>query len=146
MKAFIWIILLSSVCFAQQLRVRVLNARNQQPLEKQTVTVQYLSEKPPSASSPLRLETDNRGEARFTLPNPVPTSVNIKVSLTSEHWHCGCWVMADTAQVLRNGVAQPPSSKRAKKTETVRAEPGEVVILARPLTFGERLLYPFLKQ
>jgi hypothetical protein len=65
MKAFCWVFFLSSLCSAQELTVYVLNAKNRQPLAKQTVTVQYLNEKPPGALSPVSLQTDNRGEARF---------------------------------------------------------------------------------
>jgi hypothetical protein len=147
MKALGWILLLSSLCSAQELSVRVLNAKNRRPLAKQSVTVQFLSEKPPSAPSPLRLQTDDRGEVGFALPNPIPATINVVVSLTSEHWNCGCWVMVETAKVLHNGVLGPlPSGDNTKNVETLRPEPGEVVILASPFTFWERLLYPLVKE
>src|SRR3954469_2119208 len=82
MKAFCWIFFLSSLCSAQELTVYVLNAKNRQPLAKQTVTVQYLNEKPPGALSPVSLQTDNRGEARFKVPSPLPRTVDVRVCPT----------------------------------------------------------------
>lgn len=146
MKALAWILLLSSLCPAQELIVRVLNAKNRNPLAKQTVTVQYLYEKPPSASSPVRLQTDNHGEARFPLPSSANVEVNVMVSLTSEHWNCGCWVMAESAKVLQYGVVGPTPSVNTKDAESFKPGPGEVVILASPFTRWQRLLYPLVKE
>jgi hypothetical protein len=146
MKALCWILLLCTQCSAQELTVRVLNAKNRQPLPKQTVTVQYLNEKPPGASAPVTLKTDDHGEARFSVPSPLPATVNVMVSLTSEHWNCGCWVMAETAKVLHDGVAGPLPSVNTKNVESFRPEPAEVVILASPFTFWQRLLYPLVKE
>ena len=146
MKAFCWILLLSSLCPAQELTVRVLNAHNRAPLAKQTVTVQYLNERPAGASSPLSLQTDSHGEVRFSVPSPLPATVDVKVALTSEHWHCACWVMVEAGKVLREGVAQAAPSKSGKAIKDITSQPGEVIIMARPFTFGETLLYPFVKD
>jgi hypothetical protein len=54
--------------------------------------------------------------------------------------------MAETAKLLRDGTVQPVQIKNAKNTDTLKSEPGSVVILARPFTLGERLFYPFVKQ
>ena len=146
MKAFCWIFLLSSLCSAQELTVCVLNAKNRQPLAKQTVTVQYLNDKPPGALSPVSLQADNHGEARFSLPSPLPGTVDVKVALTSEHWHCACWVMVETGKALHDGFVQTAPSKSGKTVEAITSKPGEVIIMARPFTFGEKLLYPFVKE
>jgi len=146
MKALCWILLLCTQCSAQELTVRVLNAKNRQPLAKQTVTVQYLNEKPPGASAPVTLKTDGHGEARFTVPSPLPATVNVMVHLTSEHWNCGCWVMAEAAKVLHDGVAGPLPSVNTKNVKNFKPEPTEVVILASPFTFWQRLLYPLEKE
>jgi len=135
------------MCFAQQLKVRVINEKNGQPLAKQAVTLQFLNENPPAASSALRRETDANGEARFELPKPAPEHLNVRVALTSEHWHCGCWIMSDTAKVIQQGVMQPATSRKATASDAPpKPEPGEITIAARPFTLGERLLYPFVKQ
>jgi hypothetical protein len=131
MRALVWLIFVSSVCFAQELKVRVINGKDGQPLPKQAVTVQFVNETPVTASSPLRLETDANGEVRFGIPKPLPEHLHVRVALTSEYWHCGCCA-------LRKG---------AKANDVpARTEPGEILIIARPFTFGERLLYPLVKQ
>ena len=147
MRALVCVLFLSGVCLAQELKVRVINSNDGQPIAKQGVTVQFLNETPTVGSSPLRLETDANGEVQFGIPKPVPQHLNVRVVLTSEHWHCGCWVMADTAKVIQQGIAQPAPPKNAKTSATGdKTEPGEIIIAARPFTFGEKLLYPFLKQ
>lgn len=125
----------------------MINSNDGQPLAKQTVTVQFLNEAPTIGSSPLRLETDANGEVRFGIPKPLPRQLSVRVALTSEHWHCGCWVMADTANVIQQGITQPASRKDAKASGGAgKTKPGEIIIAARPFTLGERLLYPFAKQ
>ena len=147
MRALLCVLCLSNVCFAQELTVRVINGNDGQPLAKQPVTVQFLNETPTAASSPLRLETDAKGEVRFAIPKPVPERLNVRVALTSEHWHCGCWVMAETAKVMQDGFTQTAQTKNAKASDSpAKTEPGEIIIIARPFTFGERLLYPFVKK
>jgi len=146
MKALCWILLLCTQCSAQALTVRVLNAKNRRPLAKQTVTVQYLNEKPPGASVPVTLKTDDHGEVRFTVPSPLPATVNVTVSLTSEHWNCGCWVMAEVAKVLHDGVVGPLPSVTTTNVDSSKPEPAEVLILASPFTFWQRLLYPWVKE
>jgi hypothetical protein len=147
MRLLVCVLFLSGVCFAQELKVRVINSNDGQPLAKQAVTVQFLNETPTVGSSPLRLETDANGEVRFSIPKPLPQHLSVRVALTSEHWHCGCWVMADTAKVIQQGIAQPASTKNAKASSAAdKIEPGEIIIAARPFTLGERLLHPFLKQ
>ena len=146
MKALAWVLLLSSLCPAQELTVRVLNAKNRKPLAKETVTVQYLYKKPPSASAPLRLQTDNHGEARFPLPNSETSELNVMASLTSEHWNCGCWVMAESAKVMQYGVVGPTPTVNTKNVEDFKSGPGEVVVLASPFTLWQRLLYPLVKE
>jgi len=147
MRVLVCVLFLSGACFAQELKVRVINSNDGQPLAKQAVTVQFLNETATVASSPLRLETDADGEVRFGIPKPLPQHLNVRVALTSEHWHCGCWVVADTAKVIQQGITEPASTKNAKASgAAAKAEPGEIVFAARPFTLGERLLYPFVKQ
>jgi hypothetical protein len=63
------------------------------------VTLQFLGENPKTASPPVILQTDPYGEVQFDVPNPMPALLNVRVVLTSEHWHCGCWVLANTSDV-----------------------------------------------
>jgi hypothetical protein len=64
-----------------------------------------------------RVETDFQTqpaaarEAHFDLPEPAPEDINIRVILSSEQWHCPCWVMADTQQIVDKGIVQSSASK-----------------------------------
>jgi hypothetical protein len=78
------------------------------------------------------------------LPDPPPLHL-AAVRLTSEHWHCGCVVVGTTSDLLRKGSVGPEPSLHAGGP-SFPAGPGEIVILARPFTFRERLLYPLLKE
>lgn len=141
---WVFILLLYPVCFGQKVTVRVINAKNGHPLPKQTVFVQFLYEQPPAASSPVQVQTDGTGRAQFTIPEPQPEHLNVRVALTSEHWHCACWVMTDTEKVIRNGLVQ--TDRLNSPSAQVNAEAGEIVFIARPFTFFERALYPLVKQ
>src|SRR4029077_2336251 len=81
------LLLLSPMCSAQVIRIRVINSNNGQPLAKQSVSVNLLydnGEKAPAKyEANLRLETDTNGEARFLLPDPVPVHLAAQVSLAS---------------------------------------------------------------
>src|ERR1700722_15877028 len=139
MRVLVCVLFLSGACFAQELTVRVINSNDGQPLAKQSVAVQFLNEVPTVGLSPLRLKTDANGEVRFGIPKPLPQHLRVRVALTSEHWHCGCWVMADTAKVIQQGIAQPASTKNAKASSAAdKIEPGEIIIAAPPVTLGER--------
>ena len=147
MRALIGVFLLCQFSFAQAVEVRVVNGNNGDPLPKQAVSVQLLYEKPPQTSPPLRIETDASGEAHFRLPDPPPDRLDVKLALTSEHWHCGCWVMAHTGDVIDKGVvdATPPNKAKASAAPA-NAGPGQIVFIVRPFTFSEKLLYPLVKQ
>jgi hypothetical protein len=147
MRALIGALLLCQFSFAQAVKVRVVNGNNGDPLPKQAVSVQFLYDKPPKASPPLRIETDANGEAQYRIPDPPPEYVDVRLALTSEHWHCGCWVMAHTEDVISKGIvdATPPNKAKASTTPA-NAEPGQIVFIVRPYTFFEKLLYPLVKQ
>jgi hypothetical protein len=147
MRALICVALLCQFCSAQSIRVRVLNSNDGHPLPKQAVTVQFLYETPAKATPPLHIETDANGDATFSVPEPTPEHVNVRVTLSSEHWHCACWALADTQKIFKGGITQPAAVKQSNAATTrATAEPGEIVFLVRPFTFFERLLYPFVKE
>lgn len=138
-------------CFAQTVRVRVVNANNGRPLQNQPVTVSLLYEKgeatPAKFEASLTFRTDASGEARFVLPKPAPTHMAAQVRLTTEHWRCGCMVLAATQDVIQKGIVDSAASASESKRSPslVKAVPGEILFVARPLSFWERLLYPFVK-
>jgi hypothetical protein len=90
--------------------------------------------------------TDANGEARFRLPEPAPEHLAANVSVTSEHWHCGCGVLAVMQDVIQKGVVGPlPRVDSRKFAFPVEPVPGKILFVARPLSFFERLLYPLTK-
>lgn len=134
-----------STCFAQELTIRVLNAKDGKPLPEESVTVQFLGQA--AAPPPLQLQTDQIGEARFDVPTPSPKVLSVRVVLTSERWHCACSVMTETAKVVRDGVTQAPPRKDEQSSKSnLIAKPGEIVVVARPFTLLEKLLFPLLKE
>lgn len=144
------VLLVGPFCCAQVVTVRVINAAGGHPLQKQHVSVSLLygkGEKTPSKyEANLTLESDANGEAHFTLPEPAPPHISAQVRLTSEHWRCGCGVLAVTRDVIQKGIVGPLPGGEPKKTATfLKAAPGEILFVARPLSFFERLLYPFVK-
>ena len=143
------LLLLSPLCSAQVIRIRVINSSNGQPLAKQSVSINLLYDKgekaPARYEANLRLETDANGEARFLLPEPVPVHLAAQVRLTSEHWHCGCLALAATQDVIQKGIVQTLGPESSGSATNEKAEPGVILFFARPLTFLERLLYPLLK-
>jgi hypothetical protein len=117
------------------------------PCQKLAVLVQFFDEKQSKISPPLHIETDANGEAQFNISESPPENIDVRLALPSEHWHCACWVMADTETVLREGIVQiPPINVPNAPFAPASTEPGQIVFIARPFTFFEKLLYPLLKQ
>ena len=55
--------------------------------------------------------------------------------------------MAGTEQVVHKSIVQAPASKKAKASiAPANAEPGRIVLIARPFNFFERLVYPMVKE
>ena len=137
------------LCVGQTIRIRIINGSNGHPLLKQPVSVSLLYEKaekaPAKYEALLRLETDTNGVALFTLPDLAPAHLSAGAHLTSEHWQCGCAapLLVDTKDVIQNGVVA--GREFSSRATSVKAEPGEIIFVARPFTFFERLLYPLLK-
>jgi hypothetical protein len=93
----------------------------------------------------LSLETDVNGQAQFTLPEPAPSHLAAQVRIDWGHWNCGCSVFAATQDVVQNGIVESPAVPKKSAAAPVKAVPGEIVFVARPLSFLERLLYPIMK-
>jgi hypothetical protein len=146
MRGLICVLILSNFCFAQPLTVRHLNSKSGHGVAKQSVTVQFWYDNPAAAPSTVNTETDSNGEAQVSVPEPTPPHLNVKVTLTSEHWYCTCWLMTVTEKVLQNGIVQTARTNDANSSNGVKAKPGEVLFLARPFTLFERLVYPFVKE
>lgn len=144
---------LGPACLAQELTVRLIDVANGQPMQKQSVSVSFLYDKKYDKSIPekydrsLKLETDVNGEAHFRFPEPPPAHFSTEVRLDWSRWHCGCGILASTDDLIGKGIAGPvPTSGSATSAALFKAVPGQILLVARPLSFWERLIYPLEKE
>lgn len=144
MRALLIMLLLSPFCLAQTVKVRVLNGNNGHPLPNQRVSVQFFYDNPAEVTPPLRLATNSSGEAQFNLPSPAPQHMDVRISLTSDHWKCSCWVMNATDVVLHKGILT--TLPKQKVSPPAFAEPATITFLPVPMSFIEKLLYPLVKE
>jgi hypothetical protein len=148
--ACVLLLALAPSCLAQTVAIRVISANDARPLQKQHVSVSLLYVKgeatPAKYDANLTFETDVNGEVHFVLPEPAPTHMSAQVHLTSEHWRCGCGIVVATDDLIQKGIVGPPPEGESRKSAApVKTVPGEILFVARPLSFLERLLYPFVK-
>jgi hypothetical protein len=127
----------------------VINAKNGRPLPKQNVSVSLLYEKseraPAKYDALLHLETDVNGKAQFALPEPAPAHLSVGVRLTSEHWRCRCTAaLVATQDLVQKGIVE--GHELTTSPTFVNVDPREILFVARPFTFLERVLYPLLKE
>jgi hypothetical protein len=143
---------LSSFSTGQNVKVRVINGANGHPLQKQAVSVSILYDKQYDKNIPakyepvLNLETDANGEAYFNFPEPAPGHFAVQVRVDWSRWHCGCGVMASTDDLIKNGVMGFGTTTTNNSLAYLKPMPRQILIVARPLSFWERLLYPLVKQ
>lgn len=143
--AFLLLLCFGPVCRAQEITVRVINVNTGRPLPKQPVTVAFLYDKnydktiPPNHARGLHLETDANGEARFTFPEPAPVHFSAELHVDWSRWNCGCGVTGSTDDLLAKGMVT--SIFAAPKPV-----PGQILFVAWPLSFFQRLLYPLTKE
>lgn len=140
-------------CLAQEITVRIVSARNGRPLQKQAVSISFLYDKkydreiPAKYDAVLNLETDVNGEAHFKLPEPPPAHFAAQARLDWSHWKCGCGIMASTNDLVQKGTLGPvPPADSKVRAFLLKPVPGEILFVAWPLSFLERLLYPLTKE
>lgn len=134
----------------QSFKIRVIDSSNGRPIPNQQVVVSFLYDKQQLASSPSGNSlnyTDPIGEVLIALPDPAPGHISVIVHLTSEHWHCGCFELVDTQELMKKGVVSNTGRSKAGPTISASAAiPGYIQMSARPYTLFERLLAPLLKE
>lgn len=152
-RFLVWLALIwpGSSCLAQPVTIRVIDIHNGRLLQKEKVSVTLLydkGERTPATYEPnINGETDANGGMQFRIAEPDPAHFSVMVHLRSEYLRCGCWVMGDTKDLIQKGIVGPqPGAKSEKSDATIKAVPGELVIMARPMSFFERLFYPIIKQ
>jgi hypothetical protein len=142
------LLFVAPACRAQTVTVRLINSADGHPLPKQTVMLSLFYDKgeKPAANFTrgLTLETDTNGRAQFTLPDPPPAHLAASVKIDWARWHCACTLLAATEDVTRKGIVV--SAAVHGDSTAAKAAPGEVLFLARPLTFFERILYQLMKE
>jgi hypothetical protein len=158
MQAFRYVVFTSLLCLgspggAQTVIIRVVNVGDDRPLRQQEVSVSLLYDKggptPAKYDSHLTLQTDENGAARFLLPEPAPRDLDVRVAIDWRRWHCGCNLLISTQDVVQKGIvdsAAPGSKSKGTTDDLVKAVPGEIRFIVRPLSFFERLLAPLLRQ
>jgi len=138
------LLLTGLACSAQTIIFRVITDRDN-PLEKRRVLISLEGSK---SGKPIGqgqvAETDQNGEARFTLPSPSPEHFFFYVDLGSPYWYCSCNGIPRTEKLARTGIVQSAASKDSRRS--FEARPGEVLIVVRKFSFIDRLLYPLMKE
>lgn len=111
-------------------------------MPKLAVSVSFLYDKkydkeiPANYQASLNLETDENGAARFKFPQPPPVHFSAQVRVDWSQWHCGCGILASTEDLVRDGITGPLSVSGKKKVAgRNKAVPGEILVIARPLSF-----------
>lgn len=134
----------------QVVRIRIISAKDGQPLKDQPVSISLLYENtekaPPNTDTHSQLQTDANGEAVLRLPEPPPAHLSAQVRLTSNNWRCACLALVTTQDVITKGFAVAATTKKSSTPPAKRPQPGEILFTAQPLTFFERLLEPLVKQ
>jgi hypothetical protein len=151
----VWLLLicLGPLCMAQEVTVRIVNVANGRPVSKQGVSVAFLydneyhKETPTKRSKGVDLVTDLNGEAHFDLPEPAPVHFSAVVHMDESRWHSG-GILGATTDLVQKGVVVGAVTKTdsKKSAELFKAVPGEILFVARPLSFFERLFYPIMKE
>jgi hypothetical protein len=138
-RCLAWLCLLwiAPVSLAQVITIRVINAKNGHPLPRKNIMVSLRGEKNERGPLHLQLKTDVRGEARFALPDPVPTRLSAVVRLKSRTWRCRCLAFVATQDAIQRGIVE--GQNLAGAAAPVKAEPGEIIFVARRRPFFEEL-------
>ena len=140
MRTVALVLLFSASCFAQSIRVRVVNDKNGRPLPNQAVYVQFVYQSPAIAAPKLHSDTDSNGEAEFSIPPliSVPKRLYVAVAIDSQHWRCDCTLVTDVESVIKNGVIQ---TREPKTSITQTKLPGLIVFHAHPFTLLDKILW-----
>lgn len=152
MKNLIWVLALgfAQLGFGQTIKVRALNETTGRGLPRQSISISLWYEKgqipPAHYDRNISLETDAHGEARFNLPDPAPAHLAAQLRLTSEHWNCGCVILMSVEDLIQKGIVGPGPGTKSARSPSATPQPKEIMFLARPLTFFERIVYPFLRE
>ena len=145
-SALVLLFCLGSACRAQEITVRVMNAADGRPLQKQPVSVSFLYDKrydkdiPVNHARGVNLETDVSGEAHFRFPEPPPVHFSAEVRVDWSRWNCRCGILGSTDDLITKGIVA------ATTDFSKSASPAQILFVLRPLSFFEWLIYPIMKE
>jgi hypothetical protein len=133
----------ASLCLAQDVSVLLLDIRNGHPIQNGKLSVQFHVSGTPGLQT-LEANTAPDGTAKFHVATPTPPQLAIGVGSL---YPCFNMFPNDMKEILNTGIvsrcSKPPQGCRCKFTRKalgVKAEPGQIVLFARPLTRWERFL------
>ena len=146
--ALLFVFFASTQCSAQEISVRLLDARNGRPYAHRLVFIEFRRVRTAAVEQipgfpPLKAETNNDGIASFHVPNGSPPFVD--VLLRDNLYLCSDLLPVELETITTTGVVSHCSAgarchcKLAKSVSTLAPTPAQYVLLARPRTIRERL-------
>jgi hypothetical protein len=142
LTSFLCAWLATQVCTAQHMSVQVLDARSARPLNNEKVLLRFPERAASSAPNGMDSTSDADGVARFDLPHPNPSTINVFVE-DYNLYPCSSFGSIDLKQVLDTGLVlrtRPRDCKFTNAALQVKPAQGQLVIFMRPLTWWDRFL------
>lgn len=141
--ALLLVLPLSTVCLSQTITVHLVDQKNGHPLRwaNQRIVLAYAHDSDELKRTPHlgNVETDAIGEAQFKLPNPPPELLQFWLMVSHVLSDCGCRSDPSRAgDVLGKGIVLWKQTS-VGSFGNVKAQPGEVLILIRPMSLAKRL-------
>jgi hypothetical protein len=137
----LWMLATGGCCLAEDLRVRLIDTRNGEPMKGQRIVVYLGSVVDGVPTPPVRWGTTGPdGTAVLNLPAPTVEWITIG-DASGTLYHCSPFRESafSTAQVFRDGGVAPNQCRLSRKLkEAIKAKPGEVILFARPLRWWEK--------
>jgi len=142
----LWFLVAPLAASAQDIAVRLVNAKSGKPLSKIRVAVSTWNgtfdiHRPPLPHKETVFAiTDAKGVAVFHLPQPIPKHAGFEIGGLRDF--AGCWRLPDLSleTVMRSGVVADYNESKCGKLRTqVSAKPGEVVIVDKKLTLADQM-------
>jgi hypothetical protein len=132
--------LLGRFCWAAEITVRVINARDGHEVKDLPIWVYPVEEKP--KGKPLTATTGLDGTAVFHLPDPLPKSVFVEQEVSGKIGGCSSAIFS-TREIMERGVVGDTKYRscdpKGKLKGKFTARPGEIIIFVRFLRWWERM-------
>lgn len=138
----------SLTSLAQNVSVRVIDVHTGKPMRDLEIIVGFIDSRLQNPASTLQLTTGKSGEAVFVVTPPAPEMISVQARLPG-NWHCGCQILTSTTDLLTHGVngTKPAHAASDDGSFSIRSPgAGTITLFARPYTFLEKLMSPFLRE